>query len=119
MKYISAAANIDYTVEKLNPYIETLLYDTLLPFFYITEKDVERFDNDPVEYILTMFDVTDSPRAQTLDLLYKLTRSSSIVKRGAETVKKTVDNKPDYLKKFLEFAVKNLEDYDAQIKASG
>ena len=63
MKYISAAANIEYTVEKLNPYIETLLYDTLLPFFFITEKDVETFENDPTEYILTMFDVTDSPRA--------------------------------------------------------
>ena len=33
MKYISAAANLDYTLEKLNPYIEPLLYDTLLPFF--------------------------------------------------------------------------------------
>lgn len=37
--------------ERLNPLLEELLFDVYLPMIFITEKDVQTWKNDPIEYI--------------------------------------------------------------------
>lgn len=35
----------------LYPYIETILFDIVIPVMFITNKDVQLFKEDPIEYI--------------------------------------------------------------------
>ena len=45
-------------MEKLKPYIEKILTETLIPILYITEKDVTTFNEDPHEFIQDIYDYT-------------------------------------------------------------
>lgn len=38
-------------MEKLKPFVENILYDTVVPILYVSERDITTFTNDPVEYI--------------------------------------------------------------------
>jgi hypothetical protein len=38
-------------MEKLKPFVENILYDTIIPIMFITQKDMATFNNDPIEYI--------------------------------------------------------------------
>lgn len=51
IKFISNSTKLQNTMEKLKPYVETILYDTIVPILYVTERDITKFQNDPVEYI--------------------------------------------------------------------
>jgi hypothetical protein len=51
LKYINASINLDITMEKLKPFIENLLYETLIPIILITHKDVTLYKDEPIEYI--------------------------------------------------------------------
>lgn len=101
-------------MEKLKPYVENILYDTIIPIMFITEKDMSTFNNDPIEYIRNQYDFTETlfqPKNQVQDLLCYLCKYSSEKKKKKKSVK------PDYLHKFLSFAVKNLNDYQEMIKS--
>ena len=47
-------------MEKLKPYVENLLFDTIIPILYITERDIETFQNDPIEYIRNQYDFEET-----------------------------------------------------------
>lgn len=67
-------------MEKLKPFVENILYDTVIPIMFITQHDVETFDNDPIEYIRNLFDFTETlfqPKNQVQDLLCYLCKYSS------------------------------------------
>ena len=51
IKYISGSTKKENTMEKLKPYVENILYDTVIPIMFITEKDMNSFQTDPIEYI--------------------------------------------------------------------
>ena len=51
IKFIAASTKKANTMEKLKPYVENILYDTVIPIMFITEKDMTTFESDPVEYI--------------------------------------------------------------------
>ena len=38
-------------MEKLKPFVENILYDTIIPILFVTERDVTTFNYDPVEFI--------------------------------------------------------------------
>jgi len=40
IKFVSISTKRQNTMEKLKPYVENLLYDTVIPIMYITEKDL-------------------------------------------------------------------------------
>lgn len=95
-------------MEKLKPYVENLLFDTIVPILYVTEQDLETFTNDPIEYIRNQYDFTETlfqPKNQVSDLLQYLCRH----KEGKGKKKK--NSKPEYLHKFLGFTVTNLDQY--------
>ena len=47
-------------MEKLKPYVENILTETLVPIMFVTEKDVETFESDPVEFIRNLYDFTET-----------------------------------------------------------
>ena len=99
-------------MEKLKPFVENILYDTIVPILFITEKDIETFSTDPIEYIRNQYDFTETlfqPKNQVQDLLCYLCKYSSQGKK-----KKA---KPDYLHKFLKFTVDNLDQYNQKVNS--
>ena len=120
IKFTSSATKQENTMDKLKPFVENILYDTIIPIMFITEKDMTSFTNDPVEYIRNLYDFTETlfqPKNTVQDLLVYLCRYSS-QKKKKKKGGKSKRGKPDYLHPFLAFAVKNLEEYNGKI-ASG
>jgi len=72
IKFISASTRMQNTMEKLKPYVENILYDTVIPIMYITQRDVEQMEDSPIEYIRNLYDFTETlfqPKNQVQDLL--------------------------------------------------
>jgi importin-7 len=116
IKFTSAATKQENTMDKLKPFVENILYDTVIPIMFITEKDMSTFANDPVEYIRNLYDFTETlfqPKNTVQDLLVYLCRYSSQKKQKKKG--KSKRGKPDYLHPFLAFAVKNLTEYNSKI----
>lgn len=113
IKFISTATKLEYTMTKLKPFVEQILCDTIVPLFYVTLGDLQTFENDPIEFIRNQYDFTRTmfkPKVQSQDLLGYLCKYSSEPKNKKH-------RKPDYLHKFLEFVIKNLDQYHEQLAA--
>lgn len=105
IKFISTCTKHDHTMEKLKPFVENILFDTIVPILYVTEQDIETFSNDPIEFIRDQYDFTETlfqPKNVVQDLLIY------ICKYREGKGKKKAKAKPEYLHKFLGFAVQNL-----------
>lgn len=63
-------------MEKLKPFIETLLYEVLVsPIMLVTHRDVTLFKDDAIEYVRKQNDFTEtlySPKNTAVDLLMYL-----------------------------------------------
>ena len=106
IKFVSQSTKLPVTMKILQPFIETLLFETLVPIMLITHKDVTLFKEDPIEYIRKQNDFTETlfaPKNNVIDMLMYLCQYKSVKKA----------KKPDYLHKFLTFCAKNLNDYAA------
>mmetsp|Transcript_29520 Transcript_29520/g.44887 ORF Transcript_29520/g.44887 Transcript_29520/m.44887 type:complete len:666 (+) Transcript_29520:641-2638(+) len=117
IKFIAKCSQLSNTMEKLKPFVENILYDTIIPIMFITEKDLETFNDDPIEYIRNQYDFTETlfqPKNQVQDLLSYFCKYIS-VKPKKKKGKKTKKPMPDYLQQFLEFAVKNLNEYNEKV----
>ena len=47
---------MNYTMEKLIPYMDKILYDTIIPIMYISQKEAKTFEHDPIQYIRDQYD---------------------------------------------------------------
>lgn len=113
-EYVSAATRIAATMEVLKPYVDNLLYDTLVPMLFATEHDVAAITEDPIEFIRKQpefAETTFSPKSSVPDLLRFLCQYSS-------EPKSKPNRRPDYLYKFLDFTVKNLNSYNEQLQSN-
>lgn len=93
---------------KLLPFIENILYETVMPIMLVTHKDVMLFDEDPIEYIRKQLDFTETlfmPKNTVIDLLQYICSYISTPKTKGKKVKR----KPDYLFPFLNFVVNNMQ----------
>jgi hypothetical protein len=110
IKYVSSATKLQNTMDKLKPFIENILYETIMPIMLVTHKDVTLFNEDPVEYIRKQYDFTETlfmPKNTIIDLLiYVCSYCSAAKKKGQKG-----HRKPDYLFPFLNFAVSNMNQY--------
>ena len=100
IKFISASTHMENTMENLKPFVKQLLYETMLPIMLITEKDVETFESDPIEYVNKLYDFSETsaqPKNQVKDLLKNLTGYSSKRKRTNNYIIKVEEPEPDYL----------------------
>ena len=51
IKYLSSSTKIDVTMEHLKPYVNNLLYETIIPIMLMTQKDIKLYEEDSIEYI--------------------------------------------------------------------
>ena len=88
----------------LLPYVDNLLFETIIPIMLIAHRDVIMFKDDPIEFIRKQQDYTETlfaPKNAIVELLIQLCEYKSDKK----------NKKPDYLNKFLEFCLNNLNQY--------
>jgi hypothetical protein len=72
MKFISAGTKIPATMTKLKPFIENILYEVVIPIIMPTHRDVNLFQDDPIEYIRKQEDFSETlymSRNTVIDLL--------------------------------------------------
>ena len=108
IKYVQQSIKLPVTMKVLYPYIESILFEIIVPVMFIINKDVELFREDPIEYIRKQNDFTESlfsPKQTVIDLLISLCAYKSDKKK---------QKKPDFLHKFLGFAVTTLNTYMQQ-----
>jgi importin-7 len=114
IKYVAAATKLQKTMAKLLPFIENILYETVMPIMLVTHKDVTLFQEDPIEYIRKQLDFTETlfmPKNTVIDLLMYICSYTSTPKTKGKKQKR----KPDYLFPFLNFAVSNMQQYQDQL----
>ena len=76
IRYVSLATTIPHTMNKLKPFVDTLLYQAIVPIMMLNAQDIEVFEMDSAEYIRNYYDFSDTlfkPRNQIGDLLCALT----------------------------------------------
>ena len=89
IKFVATSTKLPKTMEILKPFVENLLYETILPIMLVTHKDVTLFKDDPIEYIRNQQDFINmmySAKSSALDLLLYLCQYRSDKKK-----------RPDYL----------------------
>ena len=72
IKYVSSATKLERTMSKLKPFIDNILYETVIPIMLPTMKDIALFSEDPIEYIRKQQDFTETlymPKNTVIDLL--------------------------------------------------
>ena len=72
IKYVSTSIKIERTMAKLKPFMDSILYETIVPIMLVTHKDVTLFNEDPIEYIRKQQDFTETlfmPKNTIIDLL--------------------------------------------------
>jgi len=107
IKFVSACTKLPEAMVKLKPFVENLLYETIIPIMLITHRDATLYRDDPIEYIRKQNDFTETiftAKNSCLDLLSYLCQYKTIKK----------NKRPDYLHGFLKFCVTNLEQYQQQ-----
>lgn len=81
--------------------MENILFQTVIPIMMVTERDIQLFSEDPIEYIRKQEDFTETlymPKNTVIDLLQYICMYQS---SGSKS-------KPDYLYPFLNYAVTNM-----------
>jgi len=83
-------------MEKLKPFVTNILYDTVIPILFVTQRDLTKFETEPVEFIRSQYDFTETlfqPKNQIQDLLCYLCKYSSQKKKKNQKKRP----RPDYL----------------------
>jgi hypothetical protein len=56
IKFLTMSMKFKQTRELIKPHIEVILFDLSLPLFLTSEKDLETFESDPIEYVRLQVD---------------------------------------------------------------
>jgi hypothetical protein len=105
IKYVTAATKLQRTMEKLKPFIQNILYETVMPIMLVTHRDATLFHEDPIEYIRKQQDFTETlfmPKNTVIDLLQYLCSYISTPKVKGQKKQK---RQPDFLFPFLGYCV--------------
>ena len=51
IRFITNTTRNPEAFEKIKPYIETILYDCIVPLMFAKQADIDLFRNEPVEFI--------------------------------------------------------------------
>lgn len=106
IKYIIQSTKLPSTMKVLYPFIERLLYEIVIPVMQVTIKDVNLFNDEPIEYVRKQNDFTETlftAKNTMVDMLTGLCQY--------KTNKKA--KRPDFLKKYLEFCYRSLVEFNS------
>ena len=59
-KYITGCTHTHNTMATLKPFVNNILYDTIIPLMLITENDIEIFETEPTEYIRDQYSYAET-----------------------------------------------------------
>ena len=105
IKFVTASCKIERTMIKLKPFMDNILYETVIPIMLVSHRDMTLFQEDPIEYIRKCEDLIETiymPKNTCIDLLQYACCYRSGNKKS----------KPDYLYPFLAFATTNMTQYN-------
>ena len=105
LKIISTGINQSTSAEFIKPHIPTILNTHIIPLLFLTEKDVEDFDGDPIEFVRRTKDISEnfySAKGAALEVITQSTRYKSVKSETAI---------PDYLEFFFQYCIDNLGEY--------
>lgn len=51
IKLVTTATKVKLTMDKMLPFIDNILYETVIPLMLTSSRDQELFEQDPIEYI--------------------------------------------------------------------
>lgn len=51
IKFVSSSVKQEKTMNILRPFVENLLYETIIPIMLVTHKDATLYKDDPIEFI--------------------------------------------------------------------
>ena len=105
IKLVTSAVKIPSTMAKMLPFMENILYETVIPLMIISNRDIQLFEDDPIEYVRKQTDLMETiymPKVTTVELL------EQILEYKTQKGKK---QKPDYLVPFLGFVSNNMQQY--------
>ena len=51
IKLVTTATKVKLTMDKMIPFIENILYETVVPLMLTSNRDLQLFEEDPIEYI--------------------------------------------------------------------
>ena len=105
IKFVTASCKIERTMIKLKPFMDNILYETVIPIMLVSHRDMTLFQEDPIEYIRKCEDLIETiymPKNTCIDLLQYACCYRSGKKKS----------KPDYLYPFLAFATTNMTQYN-------
>ena len=51
IKLVTSAVKIPSTMAKMLPFMENILYETVIPLMIISNRDIQLFEDDPIEYV--------------------------------------------------------------------
>lgn len=51
IKLVSQATKVPKTMTKMLPFLENILFETIIPIMIASERDQKLFQEDPIEYI--------------------------------------------------------------------
>ena len=75
IKFVTYSMKVEKTMEKLKPFIESILYESAIPIMLQTHKDVCLFSEDPTEYVRKQLDFTETlymPKQIVIDLVVQI-----------------------------------------------
>jgi hypothetical protein len=106
LKIISTGFNHACSVHFIKPHVETILSQYAIPLMLLTEKDIEDFESDPIEFVRKSSDSTASfysAKSTVLDLITQATRY--------KINPKDEESMPVYLEYFFKYCLDNLGEY--------
>ena len=60
IKFVTCSCKIERTMNKLKPYIDNILYETAIPIMLVSHRDMDLFQNEPIEYIRKCDDLIET-----------------------------------------------------------
>lgn len=108
-KTVSTGINLLRVAQFVVPHIESLLSSYVIPLILLTEKDIEDFEWDPIEFVRKTRDTSDvmyTAKSSVLDFITHATRYRS--NKEDETAI------PDYWEYYFQYCIDNLTEYTKQ-----
>ena len=110
IKFINHSTRVRYLAMKLQPHMEELLHNYIVPITYLTQEDAELWRDDPVEYVRRQNEFHEAfylPKNAAIDTIVALCSYKSDPDNASA--------KPDFLESFLAFCYHNVNQYTAML----
>lgn len=95
LKICSQAAKNEYTLKVILPHCMDLMKEYAIPLVMLTNKDIEDFNDNPVDFIRRMKDITET--------FYSCKHSAVEMILLFSFYKSKEDQEPDFLREYFSF----------------